>query len=148
MDKFDQLILAELVNNARVPVARIAERVNLSRSSVSERIKKMEDSGLISGYQVVLKQPESDKVSAFFEIYHSALKCEDVIPIVKVFPEIVECHGISGETDLLVLCRARSMERITAIRNAIELHPNITKVKTHIVMAQWLKQDDQWIDPA
>ncbi|AJQ92981.1 Lrp/AsnC family transcriptional regulator [Gynuella sunshinyii] len=142
MDKFDQLILQELIENARQPVARIAERVNLSRSSVAERIKKMEDTGIISGYQVVLKPPKDQQVSAFFEIYHSAIKCTDIIPLIKVFPEVVQCHGISGETDLLVLCRASSMERITEIRNAIEQRPQITKVKTHVVMTEWYKPGD------
>ena len=104
----------------------------------------MEDSGVISGYQVILKQPEHQQVSAFFEIYHTALKCTEVVPIIRAFPEVVQCHGISGETDLLVLCRAESMDRIAEIRNTIELHPNITKVKTHIVMAEWLKQGSEW----
>ncbi len=144
MDKFDQLILNELIENARQPVARIAERVNLSRSCVSERIKKMEESGVIGGYQVVLKKPEDTKVSAFFEIYHTALKCDKVVPIIQAYPEVVQCHGISGETDLLVLVKAATMERITEIRNMIELHPSITKVKTHVVMAEWLKEGDSW----
>ena len=144
MDKFDQLILQELISNARQPVAKIAEKVNLSRSAVSERIKKMEENGMISGYQVVLKKPENQQVSAFFEIFHSALKCTDVIPIIKAFPEVVQCHGISGETDLLVLCRAATIDRIAEIRSSIEQHPNITKVKTHIVMTEWLKQNDGW----
>lgn len=137
LDKFDQLILKELMDNARQPVARIAQQVNLSRSSVSERIRKMEETGVINGYQVILRQPDEQGVTAFFEIYHTAIKCDDIMPLINVYPEIVHCYGISGDTDLLVLCKAASMERVTSIRNSIESDPNITKVKTHVVMAEW-----------
>jgi DNA-binding Lrp family transcriptional regulator len=141
LDKFDYLILNELMDNARQPVAHIAQLVNLSRTSVAERIKKMENSGVIGGYQVVLSKPQAHKVNAFFEICYTALKYSDVLPIIRVHPEIVHCYGISGETDLLALCKTESIERITEIRSAIELHPNITRVKTHMVMAEWLKED-------
>ena len=51
-DKFDQLIIKALQQDARQPVSAIAEQVNLSRSAVSERLKRLEQSGEIVGYQV------------------------------------------------------------------------------------------------
>ena len=58
MDGFDKKILEQLQLNARQSVSVIAESVSLSRSAVSERIKRMEDSGEILGYQVVCKAGE------------------------------------------------------------------------------------------
>ncbi len=53
MDKFDQAIINLLRQNARQSVSFIAEQVNLSRSAVSDRIKKLEQTGIIRGYQVL-----------------------------------------------------------------------------------------------
>jgi len=70
MDKFDQGIIEALRENARVSISHIAEMVSLSRSSVSERIKKMEKSGVIRGYQVLLSESQKEGVTVYFEIQH------------------------------------------------------------------------------
>ena len=70
MDKFDQEIIAQLRINARASISSIAESVNLSRSAVSERIKKLEQTGIIRGYQVLLSESQKEGVSVYFEIQH------------------------------------------------------------------------------
>ena len=76
MDKFDQSIIRLLRENARASVSHISESVNLSRSAVSERIKKLESNGVIRGYQVLLSSSQTDGVAVYFEIQH---QCDDVI---------------------------------------------------------------------
>ena len=56
MDKFDKAIINELRQDARQSISTIADRVSLSRSAVTERIKKLETSGVIRGYQVLLSE--------------------------------------------------------------------------------------------
>ena len=57
VDKFDQQILALLRADARLPVSQIAREINLSRSAVSERIRQLEQSGVISGYHAQVAMP-------------------------------------------------------------------------------------------
>ena len=70
MDKFDKAIINELRQDARQSISTIADRVSLSRSAVTERIKKLETSGVIRGYQVLLSESQKQGVSAYFEIQH------------------------------------------------------------------------------
>lgn len=138
MDKFDEEIVAQLRINARASVSSIANEVNLSRSAVSERIKKLEANGVIKGYQVLLSESQKEGVCVYFEIQHRCAKCSDVIPIFNAIPEVQKCHGITGEMDLLVFVNAESMQRIHEIRELLDRQENIVKIKTHVVMSKWL----------
>lgn len=138
MDKFDQGIIEALRDNARVSISHIAETVSLSRSSVSERIKKMEKSGIIRGYQVLLSESQKEGVTVYFEIQHRRARCSDVIHLFKPISEVITCHGITGDMDLLVLVKASSMQRIHEIREFLDMEEDIIKIKTHVVMSEWI----------
>ena len=138
MDKFDQGIIVELRKNARASISHIAESVSLSRSSVSERIKKMEKSGIIRGYQVLLSESQKEGVTVYFEVQHRCARCSDVIHLFKSIPEVITCNGITGDMDLLVLVKASSMRRIHEIREYLDFDEDIIKIKTHVVMSEWI----------
>lgn len=138
MDKFDKAIIQALREDARQSVSAIAERVNLSRSAVSDRIKKLESTGVIRGYQVLLSESQKEGVSAYFEIQHKCPRCADVVHVFQAIPEVLTCHGISGDMDLLVYVHTPSMRRLHEIREYIDTHTDIVKIKTHVVMSEWI----------
>lgn len=138
MDKFDKGIIAELRANARASISHIAQKVSLSRSSVSERIKKLEQNGTIKGYQVLLSESQKEGVTVYFEIQHQCARCADVIHLFKSIPEVITCNGITGDMDLLVQVKAPSMQRIHQIREYLDTEPDIAKIKTHVVMSEWI----------
>ncbi len=142
-DKFDQLIIKALQQDARQSVSAIAEQVNLSRSAVSERLKRLEQSGEILGYQVVLANKTSTGVAAYFDIQHNSARCADVIPELSAIPEVKRCHGISGETDLMVFVQADSVARLHQIREQLDAHPAVVRIKTHIVLSEWIHRLEQ-----
>ncbi|GIU51063.1 MULTISPECIES: Lrp/AsnC family transcriptional regulator [Shewanella] len=138
MDKFDQLIINALRANARQSISHIADTVSLSRSAVTERIKKLEHSGIIRGYQVLLSESQKEGVSAYFEIQHERANCADVVHVFHAIPEVITCQGITGEMDLLVYVNAASMKRLHEIREFIDAQADIIKIKTHVVMSEWI----------
>ena len=138
LDKFDLAIIEQLRMNARNSVSAIADKVALSRSSVSERIKKLEKNNTIRGYQVLLTESQKEGVSVYFEIQHQCAKCSEVIPYFRQIPEVITCHGITGDMDLLVFVKADSMRRIHEIREELDSLGEIVKIKTHVVMSEWL----------
>ncbi|MCX4027381.1 Lrp/AsnC family transcriptional regulator [Endozoicomonas sp. SM1973] len=141
MDKFDQLIIEALSKDARQPVAAIAEQVNLSRSAVSERIKKLEQNGTIKGYQVLLRESEKGHVAALIEIQYFGAKCEEaVIPVITRFPEVKQCFAVSGDTDLIIYVRAENMQKIMQLYEALNEIEGVTKIKTHVVMNEWINR--------
>lgn len=137
MDKFDQQILRLLRRDARLPVTHIARAVNLSRSAVSERIRQLEQQGIIQGYHARVASPDEPAVRAFLELFYSDSRCEMYADRIRAFPEVRRCCGISGETDMILYIEAASMERLIEIRAAIEAFPHMQRVKTHIVMKEW-----------
>ncbi|RYV02933.1 AsnC family transcriptional regulator [Shewanella sp. OPT22] len=138
MDKFDNAIINELRKDARQSVSYIAKQVNLSRSAVSDRIKKLEQSEVIRGYQVLLSESQKEGVTAYFEVQHECARCSEVIHIFHEIPEVITCHGITGDMDLLVYVKAKSMRRLHEIRELFDGNPDILRIKTHVVMSEWI----------
>lgn len=139
MDSFDQKIIAALRENARQSVSSIAAQVNLSRTAVSERIKRLEASGEILGYQVLTAQPDTaGGLKAYFEVSHGGFECAPFVQDVMQFPEVQRCHGTSGEVDVLIYVEVPDMQRLHDLLSEIDaLKPNGARIKTHMVMREW-----------
>lgn len=141
MDSFDQKIIAALRENARQSVSRIAEQVNLSRTAVSDRIRRMEASGEILGYRVLTAAPEeSGSLKAYFEVSHGGFECAPFVQEVMKFPEVQRCHGTSGEVDVLIYVEVSNMQRLHDLLAEIDsLKPNGARIKTHMIMREWYR---------
>ncbi|MBD9482249.1 Lrp/AsnC family transcriptional regulator [Pseudomonas sp. PDM14] len=137
MDKFDRQIIALLRADARTPVSQIAREVSLSRSAVSERIRQLEQGGVIQGYHARVVDPEAGAIKAFLELFYKDSRCAEFAARMRAFPEIRQCCGISGETDMLVFVEAASMARLAEIRDEIERFPGMQRVKTHMVVQDY-----------
>ncbi|UCJ18762.1 Lrp/AsnC family transcriptional regulator [Pseudomonas sp. MM211] len=138
MDKFDQGIIALLRADARLTVTEVARQVNLSRTAVSERIRQLEAGGVIQGYHARIAEPTHVVVQAYLELFYTGGRCEQYVERMRVFPEVRRCSGISGETDMLIYLEAASMERLAEVRGVIENLPGVFKVKTHMVVKDWV----------
>lgn len=137
MDKFDRQIIALLREDARTPVSQIARAVNLSRSAVGERIRQLEQAGVIQGYHARVVDPAGVGVKAFLELFYKDGRCQEYAERLRGFAEVRQCCGISGETDMIVLVEAPSMARLSEVRDEIERFPGIQRVKTHVVVQEW-----------
>lgn len=138
MDKFDQQIISLLRGDARLSVSQIAREINLSRSAVGERIRQLEKSGTILGYHAHMAEPGAVVVKAYLELFYSGGRCENYVERMRTFSEVRRCSGISGETDMLVYIEAPSMQRFSEIRGEIENYPGMQKVKTHVIVKDWV----------
>lgn len=136
LDRYDRQILNLLQKNARMSVSDISRQVFLSRSAVKERIRRMEESGVIAGYQAVLKPAlAGNRVSVYFELTFSPLCCEEMQALIESIPEVRLAHSISGDVDLMLYVEADSMDRIGELRQAFDRWPNIKRVITHTSLA-------------
>ncbi|MDI3325267.1 Lrp/AsnC family transcriptional regulator [Pontibacterium granulatum] len=142
MDSFDQKIIAALQKNARQSVSSIAEQVSLSRTAVSERIKRLEATGEILGYQVLTaSQAETgERLKAYFEISHGGMECAPFVQELMKFPEVKRCHGTSGDVDLLVYVDVSNMQRLHDLLSAVtKLKPPGARIRTHMIMREWYR---------
>lgn len=140
LDNYDKKIVALLVEDARQSVSDIAHKVNLSRSAVTDRIKRMEEKGYITGYHAHISHTSALAVSAYFSVTFRPLSCELIQPYINALSEVKLAHSISGDVDLLLLVEAPSMARLNEIRNEMDQWPNLEKIVTHMCLSSRLER--------
>jgi Lrp/AsnC family leucine-responsive transcriptional regulator len=135
LDEFDRGIIAALQDDARMPVAQVAERVALSATPVSRRIKRLEDEGVIRGYAPVL---DARLLEAYVLINLVAHVDENIARFEKAIaenPHVIACHAVTGDMDYLVRVMARNVEHLSQItlRTLLRI-PGVRDVKSIIVL--------------
>ncbi|MXQ07909.1 winged helix-turn-helix transcriptional regulator [Alphaproteobacteria bacterium GH1-50] len=113
MDETDRDILRCLRENARTPVAAIAKRLDLARSTVQSRLERLESSGAIEGYTVRVSsavRARPIRASALLEI--EPRKLVAVMARLRQIDSIESVHTTSGRIDLLVTIAARTTEEL------------------------------------
>lgn len=141
IDRYDQKILALLMKDARLPVSDISRQVSLSRSAVADRIRRLEQNGIITGYHAHTSVSKEDGITAYIALSFQPLSCELVLPLIESIPEVKLAHSISGDLDLILLVQVPTMDRLNEIREGMESWPNLQKVMTHMCL---IKRVDRW----
>lgn len=114
LDRIDRKILDILQRDGRIAMTELASQVGLSASPCTERVKRMERSGVISGYHARVAPEALGKNLLVFVEIKLASKSGDVFDSVRRellhMPEVMECHLVSGGFDYLVKFRLRGMK--------------------------------------
>lgn len=137
LDETDRQILELLQKDARQTNAAIGEQVGLSAPSVFERVKKLEQRGVIEGYTVrvnptALGRPLTAFIRltlAFDEKHDSGLRA------IAQDPEVLEAYDIAGEDCLIVKTRVAGPEQLHAVLSRIRSKVTVTRSVTMIVMS-------------
>lgn len=139
MDETDWHILRELQLDARLSYAEIGRRVGLSSPAVQERVRKMEDYGIITGYRVEIDLPKAGlPLSAYIRVGNLPSTDEvRVQELSKSMPEVMECHHITGQDCFLIKIAATS---IAHLEQVISKFADFTHTVTTIVLASPVKQ--------
>ena len=106
LDHYDTAILDELQKDGRRSIVELAERVGLSGTPCARRVKLMEQAGIIQGYTAIIDPPRLGlKMQAFVQVKlerHTEENVEKFRRSVEIMEEIVSCHAMTGEYDLLL----------------------------------------------
>ena len=113
MDETGWRILEELQQNARISFSELGRRVALTPPAAAERVRRMEEAGIIAGYRA---QPAHDRIglpiTAFIRWTASGNDCAYLGEVAKEIPEIIECHRVTGEESYVVKVVVRSVEHL------------------------------------
>jgi Lrp/AsnC family leucine-responsive transcriptional regulator len=113
LDRIDRRILDILQRNGRIAMTELASMVGLSPSPCTERVRRMERAGVITGYHARVNPEALGKTLLVFVEIKLVTKSGDVFDAVRQellhMPEVMECHLVSGEFDYLVKFRLRGM---------------------------------------
>jgi DNA-binding Lrp family transcriptional regulator len=138
MDDLDQALIAQLRQNARASVADLAHRLKVSRGTVTNRIRRLEDQQVIVGYTVRLRpQAEPERIRAWMGVLVDGNQTRAVIASLLGEPGVSSLHDTNGRWDLLAELRAGSMAELSQILERIRLIKGIQSTETSIHLASY-----------
>ncbi len=138
MDDIDRKILTLLQEDCRTPVLQIAKEVKLSSPSVCERLKKLHNRGFIKKYVAILDERKLGKhATAFVRVSVKYPKYfPGFISKIKEFPEILECHRITGNHACLLKVRVEDTEALDRLlTEKIGEIEGVTNATTEMVLS-------------
>ena len=137
IDEMDRRIVSLLQQDARLPNAEIARRVGMAPSATLERLRKLEDRGVIQGYEVRLDPRKIGLgLTAFIYVRTQDKHGEvDAGERLSQHPNVLEVHHIAGEDCFLVKVRATDTDDLgRLLRSEIGNLPGVTSTRTTIVL--------------
>ena len=138
MDKLDYKILNILKENGRETASDISKAIHLSVSAVLDRIKKMEESGIIKGYTVrVDAKALGNDVTALMEISLEHPRFHDSFTeVIMDHPNILDCYYLTGDYDFVLKISCASSDELERIHRTIESIPGVSATRTHFVLKE------------
>ena len=136
MDALDRKILDALTRDGRCRASALSKEVRLSVSAVIERMRRLEESGVIRGYTAVLDQRLlGNDIAAWMEVSLEHPRHYDTFAArVNAHPSILTCHYLTGDYDFILHLVAESSEDLEAIHREIKGIPGVSSTKTHFVL--------------
>ena len=133
MDSIDQQLLSLLRKDARTSVATLAQKLGVSRGTVSNRVTKLEDAGIIVGYTVRLRpDAQPTEISAWMSVAVQGNETRAVIASLLGEPGVATLHDTNGRWDLLAELRAANLAELSHVLERIRLIRGISSSETSI----------------
>jgi len=136
-DETDVKILSSLQKRGRTKRNELAEVVKLSVPSISERLRKLEEAGVIKSYNAILEPRKVGlEVTAFIFLTTDSSKCyPDIIEKSMDEDEILECHAITGNGSHLMKVRTESTASLETLLSKIQSWPGVSNTSTDVVLS-------------
>ena len=136
LDQTDRRLLALLQADAREPVSSLARKLDLARSTVQERIAKLERSGVIAGYTIRTGEDFAERqIAAHVMISVDPKMAISLTADLKKMPEVRTLAAISGTYDMMAEVAAETTTRIDAVLDAIGHLKGVQKTMSSIVLS-------------
>ena len=133
MDETDQKLLSLLRQDARLQVAALAQKLRVSRGTVTNRIRRLEDEGVIVGYTVRLRPDvQHNEIKAWMSIAVEGNQTRTVIASLLGEPGVATLHDTNGRRDLLAELRAETLQDLAKVLERIRLLKGISNTETSI----------------
>ena len=127
-------LLQALQQSARLSYSELGQRVGLSSPAVAERVRRMEDAGIISGYHAEINLSKVGfPITAIIRMSTSpGERCTRFTGFVENIPEVLECYRVTGSDALIMKVMASSVEHLEALIDQLSAHGQLT---TSIVLS-------------
>lgn len=136
-DTIDLQIISVLQEHGRIPLAKLAEQVGLSAPSVIERVKKLEDSEVITGYHAAVDARKLGKdVTAFIGVSIGHPRTIGLFEqTVALLDDVLECHHVTGEHTVLLKVKTHNTASLEQLIRTIRLIDGVSRTETMVVLS-------------
>lgn len=133
LDETGWRILQALQENARLSFSELGLRVGLSSPAVAERVRKLEDAGIIKGYHAEVDTAKVGyPITAIIRAQAQGDRCSRISTEVRDIPEVLECYRVTGSDCLIMKVMVSSVEHLEALIDRLSIHGPLT---TSIVLS-------------
>jgi Lrp/AsnC family leucine-responsive transcriptional regulator len=137
MDAIDWKILKEMQTDARISYAELGRRIGLTTPAVIERVRKLEDAGIITGYRAEIDTAKVGlTITAFIRMSITGVDYSRIIKVAENAPEVLECHRGTGGDSFIMKVAVSSVEHL---QNLIDLLTPYGITTTSIVLSSPVK---------
>jgi DNA-binding Lrp family transcriptional regulator len=132
----DQELISLLQVNAREPVSALARKLGLSRTTVQDRLRRLEQSGIIAGYQLRLSDgTEQGGIRAFVTIEVEPKRTSEVSRALLKMPQVEALYSVSGKFDLIALVRTSSAQDMDKLLDIAGVIPGVTGTESAVILS-------------
>lgn len=132
----DEELIALLKVDLREPVASLARKLGLSRTTVQDRLRRLEESGVIAAYSIKLsREMDQGGMRAFVTFAVEPRRQVEVARMLSRFPQIETLHTVSGKFDLIAQVKTASSEAMDKLIDDIGQIPGITRIETSVILS-------------
>lgn len=137
MDEIDKKLIKALQGQGRLSLAELAQSVGLSSPATGERLRKMEQQGIIQGYTVIINPIAVDlRLLAYIAVTIASPYEQEFLAGIAQRVEVLECHHVAGEDSYLLKVRCQDTGHLeTLITNIIKKLPGIVRTRTTVVLS-------------
>ena len=138
MDDIDHQLIALLRKDARLGVAALAAKLGVSRGTVTNRLRKLEDEQVVVGYTVKLRpDTEPNQIRAWMWVLVEGNQTRAVIASLLGEPGVAALHDTNGRWDLLAELRVETMTELSQVLERIRLTKGIANTETSILLTSY-----------
>ena len=135
IDSIDKQILNIIQQDARIANSEISRQVGLAPSAILERVKKLEEKGIIQGYETRLNPAALDFGLTAFIAVRTHDWCDETDKFLLEIPEVLEVHDLAGEDAYFLKVRVKDTEALSKLlREKLKNVPNVATTKTTVVL--------------
>jgi DNA-binding Lrp family transcriptional regulator len=132
----DEDLLGLLKLNAREPIAALARKLGVSRTTIQDRLKRLEESGVISGYAVRLgKAARAPGISALVTLGVEPRQQIDVAKMIGTYPQVETLHTVSGKFDLVAMVKTETAEDMDKLIDKIGQLKGVSDIETAVILS-------------
>ena len=143
LDSIDKEILKLLSEDGRKSASNIAKGVGLSVPATADRIKKLQDLGVIIGFKAIISSKKINlDITAFITVYSESSKnFETVVSNAKDNENIMKCYTTTGDGSHLLLVKVENTKNLEKLLRTIQSWPGVSRTQTQIVLSSYNNLD-------